>query len=175
MMRCIIIQKGEKEPMGKFDAVKKTEQILSEYKAVKQNICNLELLKAEVDEYKTRGMKCINYEDMGSLSGMAYSPDTIGKKVVMVDEMERIVNSKLKSEKRIIKYVDMSLNTLKESQRQVIEMKYIDGLCVNEICEKLYRSESWVHKVRKKSVKQLAIALFGSPSELLRFYNSEKS
>lgn len=150
--------------MNKYKCV---ESDLRKYKGKKAFILNaekqIELLKEE-----PAGIKPIIYSDMPSSYGQFNSciEDEIIDREINIEERIPELEKKIMWAKELVERVDRSLEVLNETERDVIEIFYIEGLPWFKVTEKVNISQSGCKKIRTKAIKRLILPMYGEKEEV---------
>lgn len=136
----------------------RTENFLKSYRATKAHINILEKRKADIKEYKSRGIKALTTDGIRIFSAC---PDKVGNEVVKIAEMEAIVNEELENEKRVIRDIDYALSLLDEVDADIIKMKYFDNMQMSLIADYLGYDRSVISRKKSLAIKTISKTIFG--------------
>ncbi len=84
--------------------------------------------------------------------------DKIGEWVARLDDAQEQCTKFYEMALENAMIIDMEICAVPDSkQRTVLRMRYIDGLMWDEISEKTYYSESWLHKLHQKGLNAMGL------------------
>lgn len=138
-----------------------TEKLLYNYSEMREHIGYLE---HEVENLKARhklSIRAIRYDDVKTCNTNNVSKE-IENKVIDVVSYVQDAEIEAYKEKRLIKRIDRAINNLSPIHKQIIQLRYQEGLEWKYICEKVCYEERQLRTKKNEAIKSIAVQLFGS-------------
>lgn len=138
---------------NKQELYKKTDEILSNYKAIKAEINNLQL---EIEEISSEydGVKAVVYEERTGTTNAFNS--SVENEIL---KKEKLINKLLKekrSKEILINKVDNALAVLEEEEIKIIELRYFQNMGWNKIGILTNRDGDYCGRIKRKAVNKLS-------------------
>lgn len=138
---------------NKQELYKKTDEILSNYKAIKAEINNLQL---EIEEISSEydGVKAVVYEERTGTTNAFNS--SVENEIL---KKEKLINKLLKekrSKEILINKVDNALTVLEEEEIKIIELRYFQKMGWNKIGILTNRDGDYCGRIKRKVVNKLS-------------------
>lgn len=132
------------------------ESMLYNYKKVKTEIKNI-LIEIEEIKNNYRGVGALKYENMPKVRKISSSVENeIENKEKRIEYLNQLIINK----ETIIKKIDNALEILSAKERQLIDLKYFDGLTHMDISETLQCDISTIYRIKKQIINKLIPLIF---------------
>lgn len=125
-------------------------QKLQRYRIVKAEIKDIELDLEELHESEDIGPSGISYEEKSGPTNK-FSSQTENEAIRIADKSARLESLK-RTKEREIERIDNALSILDEKERQVIELKHINGYRWDTVTYKLDRSYSYCKQLENEAL-----------------------
>lgn len=141
---------------------KKTERLLENYRALKGYV---EMKGKELEEIEYQGISAM---ELGEKTSKTYKiNDPVFEEVASMDQCKEKIKQEIEKKDRVVRKIDFALSKLDDTQRKIIELKYIKGKQWWEIGAEVCYSERWCKHLRTKAINKMAIIIYGNSSLLL--------
>lgn len=150
------------------DCFRFTEKLLYNYKEMQYHINELESDITKIKAGDILSIRAIRYDDIKTSATNNISKQTEDKVINIVSYIQDLEIEAYK-EKKLKNKLDKAINNLSPIHRQIIQLRYQEGLEWKYICDKVCYEERQLRTKKNEAVKSIAIALFGS-----RVYREEE-
>ena len=137
------------------DNYKNTERILYDYKVMKGYI---ELRKKDLAELKYQGVSAISLS-LAKPSNTKTS-DPVSEEFLSVEKIKARWEQEIKRREEIIYKVDYAISLLKEHEKKIVKLRYIEGKTHEQISAFVDYSPRQVMRIRKKCIQKISMVLF---------------
>lgn len=119
---------------------KEIQRFKSEIKRYRYLVATVEIVKEKLDLclYEMSGVKGVSYD---KIRATADESSISMKKLEMIEQYNRLVKMYERKMDRL-NYIEKVLSKMNEDDRELYEMKYIDGKSFEHIAKKIYISKS---------------------------------
>lgn len=138
-----------------------TEKLLYNYTEMGYHIENLEFDIKNLQAGKTVAIRAIRYDDIKTSQTYNISRQVENKVIDMVAYVQDL-EIEVYKEKRLKKQIDRAINNLKPIRKQIIELRYLEGMDWTTMAQELYHDEKTLRKYKNEAVKSIAVELFGT-------------
>lgn len=138
-----------------------TEKILYNYAEMGYHIENLEFDIKNLKAGKKVAIRAIRYDDIKTSQTYNISRQVENEVIDMVAYVQDL-EIEVYKEKRLKKQIDRALNNLKPIRKQIIELRYLEGMDWTTMSQELHYDEKTLRKYKNEAVKSIAVELFGS-------------
>lgn len=138
-----------------------TEKLLYNYKKMDEYIGALEHEVANLKAGHKLSIRSIRYDDIKTSSTNNVNKELENK---VIDVVGHIQDAEIEAykEKKLKNKLDKAINNLSPIHKQIIQLKYQEGLEWKYICDKVCYEERQLRTKKNEAVKSIAVALFGS-------------
>lgn len=135
------------------DLYKKTDGVLFNYKTIKAEINNLEL---EIEEVKAEcdGVKAIGYEERSSPTNAFNS--SVENEVLKKEKMINKLLREKKSKERLISKIDNALETLDETEREIIRLRCFEKMNWGKVGMLTKMDGDYCGRIKRKVVNEIS-------------------
>lgn len=138
--------------MTEHEMEKQIERWLRNYKSIKSFI---DRLQKEID---SRATECMGNDTTRESVSKTYKFNSVVENAVIDDEKE---NEAVKENMKVIKKIDLGLNTLNEMERKVIENHCIDSMFYYQFSFEIGLSERSCKRIKKRAIVKMRQAIYG--------------
>ncbi|MDM8127019.1 sigma factor-like helix-turn-helix DNA-binding protein [Paraclostridium benzoelyticum] len=138
-----------------------TEKILYNYAEMGYHIENLEFDIKNLQAGKKVAIRAIRYDDIKTSQTYNISRQVESEVIDMVAYVQDL-EIEVYKEKRLKKQIDRAINNLKPIRKQIIELRYLEGMDWTTMSQELHYDEKTLRKYKNEAVKSIAVELFGS-------------
>lgn len=140
-----------------MDYIRESVEWLKNYKTLKSSINTIESELKDLEiELKQMGYKPIDYSGMPH-GNYKIPDDEICNRIVLRDKKA----DALKKTKEKVEKLDMVLSKLDSEERDIIKLKFIDGLSYEEMASKLNLSYASITRKKSEGLRKLSLQLWG--------------
>lgn len=140
-----------------MDYIRESVEWLKNYKTLKSSIITMENELKDLEiELKQMGYKPIDYSGMPH-GNYKIPDDEICNRIVLRDKKSEA----LKKTKEKVEKLDMVLSKLDSEERDIIKLKFIDGLSYEEMASKLNLSYASITRKKSEGLRKLSLQLWG--------------
>lgn len=138
-----------------------TEKLLYNYKEMDEYIGDLEHEVANLKAGHKLSIRSIRYDDINTSRTNNVNKELENK---VIDVVGYIQDAEIEAykEKKLKNKLDKAINNLSPIHKQIIQLKYQEGLEWKYICDKVCYEERQLRTKKNEAVKSIAVALFGS-------------
>ncbi len=138
-----------------------TEKLLYNYREMESHILTLESLKNDIKSEDYLAIRAITYDSI-KVSPTYKISNAVRDGVIDPVKVVQEIEIDIYHEKSLKKKIDKAINNLNHIRKQIIELRYIEGMGWTEMAQKLYHDEKTLRKYKNQAVKSIAVELFGS-------------
>lgn len=140
-----------------MDYIRESVEWLKNYKTLKSSIITMESELKDLEiELNHMGYKPIDYTGMPH-GNYKIPDDEICNRIVLRDKKAEA----LKKTKEKVEKLDNILSTLDSEEREIIKLKFIDGLSYKEMASKLNLSYASITRKKSEGLRKLSLQLWG--------------
>lgn len=140
------------------DYYKETEYLLYNYKMFKINIKNME---SEIEYLKKDdGMTGINYDGISTSSTNMINSITENT-ALSISEKIHFLERRICKENMTLEKIDRAIKGLTETERIIIEQRYIEGKQWWQVAYKANYGERHCKRLRSEAIGKMVIGIFG--------------
>lgn len=138
-----------------MDYIKETEKWLYNYNTFKAAIENLKIMYTEKEKELREGHP-VQYdkERLSKTNSFISETEERGVELATIKGRIEIMENK-------IKIMDNALNALNDTEKSIIDLRYLKGEQWWQIANNVMFSERWCKEIRKNAVKKIALSMFG--------------
>lgn len=138
-----------------------TEKLLYNYNEMGNHIENLEYDIKNLKAGKKVAIRAIRYDDIRTSQTYNINRQIENEVIDMVAYVQDL-EIEVYKEKRLKKQLDKAINNLNTIRKQIIDLRYNEGMGWTEMAQELYHDEKTLRKYKNQAVKSIAVELFGS-------------
>lgn len=138
-----------------------TEKLLYNYKEMVEYIKDLEYGIGNLKAGNKLSVRAIRYDDIKTSSTNSVSKE-LENKVIDVVACIQDAEIEVYKEKRLKNKIDKAINNLNPARKQIIKLRYLEGMGWTEMAQEIYYDEKTLRKYKNEAVKSIAVELFGS-------------
>ena len=138
---------------------RKTEKTLYSYPSICVSIKNMEQELAEIGAAHQITLTAVDYAKVmvDSCGGAGFVE---GYVLEFEREREDLIK-RIEKAKSIMQKIDRSLGVLPDKERQVIEMRYFEGLSWDEVATKTAYTDRHCRRLKRLAIDKILIAMYG--------------
>lgn len=136
---------------------KATEKFLYNYNSLKASIENM---KQEIKEMDYREISAIDYEKEPTSETYAFHSATEESAIYAADR-KNLLEKRIKITEGKLERVDRAVSALNDTEREIINLRYIEGRQWWQVAYEVRYSEKWCKELRKRAINKIAVGLFG--------------
>lgn len=139
------------------------------YRAVERYLYEYKQLKMFVEDAEEAIIKMSN--EIQGVSAVDYSKESGGKtykinsgvelEALKLTEKKEILKQRVEKAKCIIKKIDRALETLNETERDILKLYYIENLPWFKVSWQVHLSERQCRNIRRRAINRMVVAMFG--------------
>ena len=145
--------------MTEIKYYKAAEALLHNYNMLKISIENAKL---EIEEVKNKDIviKGISYDGIKSSPTFEIKSQTEDITIKNIEYID-LLTKRIEITQNKLSRLDNAIDSLNEIEKQIIKMRYIEGLQWYQIAYKMRYTERWCKQLRTQAVTKMAVGLYG--------------